>query len=122
MAEFKDRFKALRLEKGLTQDEIAARLDLTKTAVSSYERGKNKPRFEMLDTMADLFDVNIDYLSGSSDTRRPYPRIAPEEEDKLGADLINVDIDIEEYDLVKAYRRLDEYARRIIRMTAHLEE
>lgn len=122
MAEFKDRFKALRLEKGLTQDEIAARLDLTKTAVSSYERGKNKPRFEMLDTMADLFDVNIDYLSGSSDTRRPYPRIAPEEEDKLGADLINVDIDIEEYDLVKAYRRLDEYAKRIIRMTAHLEE
>lgn len=122
MAEFKDRFKALRLEKGLTQDEIAARLDLTKTAVSSYERGKNKPRFEMLDTMADLFDVNIDYLSGSSDTRRPYPRMTPEEEDKLGADLINVDIDIEEYDLVKAYRRLDEYARRIIRMTAHLEE
>lgn len=121
MAEFKDRFKALRLEKGLTQDEIAARFGLTKTAISAYERGVNEPRFEMLDTIADFFDVSIDYLRGS-DTRRPYPRMTPEEEDKLGADLINVDIDIEEYDLVKAYRRLDEYARRIIRMTAHLEE
>lgn len=122
MAEFKDRFKALRLEKELTQDEIAAKFDLTKTAVSSYERGKNKPRFEMLDTLADFFDVSIDYLSGSSDVRRPYPRITPEEEDRLGADLISVDIDLEEYDLIKAYRRLDEYAKRIIRLTAHLEK
>lgn len=122
MAEFKDRFKALRLEKDLTQDEIAAKFDLTKTAISRYERGKNKPRFEMLDNMADFFDVNIDYLSGSSDVRRPYPRIAPEEEDRLGADLISVDIDLEEYDLIKAYRRLDEYAKRIIRLTAHLDK
>ena len=72
--------------------------------------------------MADFFDVNIDYLSGSSDVRRPYPRIAPEEEDRLGADLISVDIDLEEYDLIKAYRRLDEYAKRIIRLTAHLDK
>ena len=54
--------------------------------------------------------------------RRPYPRISPEEEDRLGADLISVDIDLEEYDLIKAYRRLDEYAKRIIRLTAHLDK
>lgn len=122
MAKFCDRFKALRLEKGLTQDEIAKRFGLTKTAISAYERDINEPRFEMLDTIADFFDVSIDYLSGSSDVRRPYPRIAPEEEDRLGADLISVDIDLEEYDLIKAYRRLDEYAKRIIRLTAHLDK
>lgn len=122
MAKFCDRFKALRLEKGLTQDEIAKRFGLTKTAISAYERDINEPRFEMLDTIADFFDVSIDYLSGSSDVRRPYPRISPEEEDRLGADLISVDIDLEEYDLIKAYRRLDDYAKRIIRLTAHLDK
>lgn len=121
MAKFCDRFKALRLEKGLTQDEIAKRFGLTKTAISAYERDINEPRFEMLDTIADFFDVSIDYLRGS-ETRRPYPRMSSEEQDRIGADLINVDIDLEEYDLIKAYRRLDAYGQKLTRMAAHLEE
>lgn len=42
--------------------------------------------------------------------------------DRIGADLVNADISVEELDLVNAYRRLDDYAKKIIRLTAHLDK
>lgn len=122
MAEFKDRVKALREEKDITQDQLAERLGVTKMAISGYENGKRKPRFDMLDNLADVLDVDINYLTGASDVRKPYPRMTEEEKDRIGADLVNVDISVEELDLVNAYRRLDECAKKIIRLTAHLDE
>ena len=45
MAEFSQIFKQLRLEKGLTQQELADKLGITKSAVSMYERGDRRPNF-----------------------------------------------------------------------------
>ena len=72
--EFKDRLKALRVENRFSQEELAKRLGISKAAVSFYERGQNKPRFDHLDTMADLFDVDISYLLGNTNARGSYPR------------------------------------------------
>lgn len=71
--QFKDRLKELREEKRWSQDELADRLQITKSAVSTYERGKNHPRFAVLDQMADVFDVDINYLLGNSNQRGSYP-------------------------------------------------
>ena len=72
--EFKERLKTLREENHWSQDELADRLKITKSAVSTYERGKNYPRFAVLDQMADVLDVDINYLLGNSDERGSYPR------------------------------------------------
>ncbi len=58
------RIKELRLEKGLTQKEVAERLKVTHAAIGNYENGKREPQIDDLILLADFFDVSIDYLVG----------------------------------------------------------
>lgn len=74
MKEYAKRLRALRKEKGLTQQDVADRLRVNKQTISGYERGIRKPDFEKLDELADLFDVSIAYLVGSQEDRGAYPR------------------------------------------------
>lgn len=67
MKEFKDVFKGLRKSRQLTQDELASGLGLSRSAVSMYERGEREPDFETLETIADYFNVDMNYLTGWSD-------------------------------------------------------
>lgn len=53
------RIKTLRKERGLTQEELAEKIDRTKDAVSNLERGLSLPSFETLETMSKVFDVPI---------------------------------------------------------------
>ncbi|GIO34383.1 transcriptional regulator [Paenibacillus albilobatus] len=64
------RIKELRLQKGMTQDELAEKLGMNRANISNYERGQitNIPS-DKLDIMADLFDTNVDYIMGRSDVR-----------------------------------------------------
>lgn len=64
MRSFAEIFKSLRLEKGITQDQISRALGITKQAVSHYERGTREPKQEMLEAIADYFNVDINYLLG----------------------------------------------------------
>lgn len=64
-----NRIYDLRKEKGLTQLELAKALDVTQTAVSHWETGKNMPDTQQAITLADIFEVSIDYLLGQSDGR-----------------------------------------------------
>jgi transcriptional regulator with XRE-family HTH domain len=67
MADFARIFKLLRTEKNLSQQELADRLGISKSAVSMYERGEREPAFEALEAIADFFNVDIDFLLGRSD-------------------------------------------------------
>ena len=73
MADFKDRLQELRKKEGWTQSDLADRLKIARSTVGMYEQGTRKPDFEVLDDIADLFDVNFDYLLGHSDINRGYP-------------------------------------------------
>lgn len=68
------RIKELRTEAGLTQQELADRLGISKQAISAYETGIRRPSFDIADALADFFGVSIGYLSGSTDQREAYPR------------------------------------------------
>lgn len=52
----------LRLQKGLTQLELAQMLHYSDKAVSKWERGESVPEISTLVAIADLFDVPLDYL------------------------------------------------------------
>ncbi|RHH70123.1 helix-turn-helix domain-containing protein [Vagococcus sp. AM17-17] len=60
--ELKDKIKLLRKENGLTQLELAKRLDVASTSVSSWERGANKPLMDKIEVMAQMFDVPLSYF------------------------------------------------------------
>lgn len=68
MPDFKSRFKRLRKENGLTQQEVGDKLGVSKVAVSGYENGIRSPETETLKKIATTFNVSIDYLVGYSNS------------------------------------------------------
>ena len=60
--DFGEKLKALRTERGLTQEQLAARLYVSRTAVSKWETGGGSPNLDSLQAVARLFDVSVDDL------------------------------------------------------------
>ena len=54
----------LRKERGLTQEQLAALLNVSVSAVSKWEIGNNRPDLELLPELAEVFQVSIDSLLG----------------------------------------------------------
>ncbi len=63
--ETKDVIISLRERRGMTQDELAGRLFVTRQAVSRWERGETVPNPETLRQLSALFDVSINTLLGA---------------------------------------------------------
>lgn len=59
------RIKALREERGLTQEELAKMINVTKSTISYYENGKRIPTGANLYDLARFFNVGFDYLMGN---------------------------------------------------------
>ena len=68
MAAFKDMLKYLRNREGLSQAELASKLGLGTSTISMYEVGKREPDFETLESIADFFNVDMNFLLGKNDS------------------------------------------------------
>lgn len=64
--------KSLRLEKGITQDELGKVLHLSQRAISHYESGQRFPDEKVLNLIADYFNVSVDYLLGRTNIKNIY--------------------------------------------------
>ncbi|MBE7019372.1 MAG: helix-turn-helix transcriptional regulator [Ruminococcaceae bacterium] len=60
--EFGEKLQELRKKKGLTQEELADKLYVSRTAVSKWESGRGYPNIESLKAIAKFFSVTIDVL------------------------------------------------------------
>ena len=67
MSKFSDRFKHLRIEHSLSQQNLADQLGFSKSSVNMYERGEREPGLDTMETIADYFNVDLDFLMGRSD-------------------------------------------------------
>ena len=65
--DFGEKLKALRTERGLTQEQLAAKLYVSRTAVSKWETGGGSPNLDSLQVVARLFDVSVDDLLSTDD-------------------------------------------------------
>lgn len=63
------KLKKLRIEKKLTQKQVAERTGVAVSAISSYESGDRYPSYVTLVKLASMYHVSCDYLVGLSDTR-----------------------------------------------------
>ena len=61
-----ENIKALRKTNGLTQDELAIRLNVVRQTVSKWEKGLSVPDAEMLQRIAEVFEVSASQLLGST--------------------------------------------------------
>ena len=73
MEGFSSRLRHLREERNESQDRVAALLDVSRNAVSLWERGNRVPGFELAAAIADLYGVSLDWLAGRSDLRGGVP-------------------------------------------------
>lgn len=64
---FGEKLKKLRTEKHLTQDELAERLYVTRTAVSKWESNRGYPNIDSLKAIAKCFSVTVDELLSSDE-------------------------------------------------------
>lgn len=62
MVDCSDKLRALRNAKGLTQNQVAQRIGVTKAMISAYETAAKAPSLDMLIRLAGLYGVTIDYL------------------------------------------------------------
>ena len=62
-----NRIKELRVEKGISQKELASALHLAQNTIASYETAAIEPSLEVLVLLGDYFDVSTDYLLGRID-------------------------------------------------------
>ena len=65
----KTNLKNLRLEKKLTQEELAKVLNLSVSTISMYETGSREPDISTLKNISEYFNVTCDYLLGLSSNR-----------------------------------------------------
>ena len=94
--------RKLRLEKDLSQQQLANLLNSTQQSIYKYEKGIASPNLEMLMNMADFFETSVDYLIGYTDI--PH-KVEPVTEYSLNID--------EEF-LIKKYRKMNPRTRQII--------
>ena len=64
------RIKELRKEFGLSQVELAMRMEVTKQTISNWENENIQPSIDMLVGLANVFNVTTDYLLGLDDVPR----------------------------------------------------
>lgn len=93
-----ERLAELRKDAGISQQELADRLSLTKFTISSYEREKTMPSDEIKIELAKIFNVSLDYLIGLIDEPIPYKRREnfinlPENLPRQAVDLLKLYID-----------------------------
>ena len=63
------RIRDLMKEKGLTQKQFAEHLNLTRACIANWEIGAREPDMSLWESLADFFDISIDYLCCRTDKR-----------------------------------------------------
>ena len=75
MTFFEERLNRLRREKGLSQEDLAEVVGVTRQAVQKWESGASRPDMDNLTALAEYFGVTLDYLVMG---REPVPAAQPQ--------------------------------------------
>ena len=83
-----ENIKALRKTKGLTQDELAIRLNVVRQTVSKWEKGLSVPDAEMLQRIAEVFEVDVSQLLGAPINQNENIDVIAEQLSRINEQLI----------------------------------
>lgn len=82
-----DRIQHLRKAKGISQEELADQIGVSRQAVSKWESGQSSPDLEKIILLSEFFDVATDYLLKGME---PLPKENPKSKDKPDANLFSM--------------------------------
>lgn len=69
-----ERIRDIRIDRGLTQAQVASILHIKQNTYSQYEVGTLNYPLDAVVTLAGYYGVSLDYLVGLTDEAKPYPR------------------------------------------------
>lgn len=81
--ELNEKLQELRKQKGLTQEELAAQLYVSRTAISKWESGRGYPNIDSLKALSRVFSVTLDDLLSSDEAVRIAEQDRKQREDHL---------------------------------------
>ena len=84
---FQDNLKALRKRKGITQEELATRLNVVRQTVSKWEKGLSVPDSELLIKLAEILEVPVRRLLGSKIETAEQPDALAEQLSRINEQL-----------------------------------
>ena len=90
------RIRDLREDKDLTQEQLCKKLYMHKTTYTNYEQGKHTVPLDFALTLADFYDVSLDYIAGRTQFKHSMYREALSEDEQR---------------LLDQYRRLTERSK-----------
>jgi transcriptional regulator with XRE-family HTH domain len=98
-----EKLKALRIRNHFTQQDIADRLGVTRSTVSNFEIGRRKPEVDVLEKLAAIYGVDLNYFATQPMTANDLmelveraenifnnPYITEEKKDKVYTDLMRI--------------------------------
>lgn len=71
MSKFSENIKSLRKQRHITQVQLAEKIGVSRSTISMYEMGEREPDFETLEALADIFNVDMDFLTGRKAEKAP---------------------------------------------------
>ena len=95
--EFNEKLQELRKSRGLTQEELAEKLYVSRTSVSKWELGRGYPNIDSLKAISGFFSVTVDELLSPTEAERGK---------KGFGDLVFGSLDLH---VVQAIRTMDRY-------------
>lgn len=75
-----NRVRELRIERGLRQGDLAAKLNVSQQTISRIETGENAITSDLLAELSEFFHVSVDYILNLSDSRQTVEHLAEIEE------------------------------------------
>ena len=84
---FQDNLKALRKRKGITQEELATRLNVVRQTVSKWEKGLSVPDSELLIKLAEVLEAPVSQLLGSKIETAEQPDALAEQLSRINEQL-----------------------------------
>lgn len=68
---FGDNLKKIRQNCNLTQEELAKKINTSRSNIANYENNKNMPSIDVLSKLSEILDCSVDYLLGKTNERNP---------------------------------------------------
>ncbi len=94
--------KLLRLEKGLSQKQLAEKVNVSQQSINKYENHDVEPNSETLCLLADFFETSVDFLIGHTNIRHKIEQTS------------EMALNLEEENLIKKHRKLSAYDKETI--------
>ena len=114
----KERLYQLRTDAGLTQEDLAKRINVGRSTIAGYEKGITQPSYAVLMLLADYFEVSLDYLFGRTNMKTDLKKLEGTLKSKSGMVPVDMLFRLNEVDkdvvtmLLYSYMVKEEYRKK----------